>query len=201
MADRLAPSEELRQRSLPLKDQRHLTPTTTLSIPVARNHRRWLARDIDRLLTRSYDPSLSADELGALNELINEKVKERREWEKRLVELGGVLEDFGGWSGGDLGGGYHYFGRAKELLKQQPDNGGTEDDGEEQHERSTGRKRQGLLYQLVNAEYYGFHRSSNTTTSTSTSDDYIPQIPTNEDINRAILRAKKAALLARLDAL
>lgn len=181
--DKLKPTEEIRQRSLPPKEQRSMRPADTIHLPIVRNHRRWLARDIDRMLTRSWDPSLSKDELQALNDAINEAVRRRAEWDQRLVELGGVLEDVVGGVG--VGGvGYHYYGRAKELQS------------DEQHAAplEQNKRRHGILYQMVNAEYYGFHNNHHTKPVKTEGID----VPSRNEVEAAILRAKKAALLAKL---
>lgn len=124
-----------------------------------------------------------------VNDQINEKMRRKAEWERRLVELGGVLEDVDGGGGyvGGYSGGYHYFGRAKELLANQ--------DTTEVGEDHPHKRRQGLLYHMVNAEYYGFHHNHDTKLLQSTT---VNPVPTIEQVEAAILRAKKAALLARL---
>lgn len=188
-ADALKPTEELRQRSLAPKEQRGLLPSQTFSVSVVRNHRRWLSKDIDRLLTKAWDPSLSKDELQAVNDDINRLVKRKAEWDTRLVELGGVLEDSGNTSVAIGSAGYHYYGLAKQIIE---DGGST--DNLSIPVVKEGSKRQGYLYQLVNAEYYGFDHEHPAVSPSIPAID----VPSDAQVENAILQAKKAHLLARL---
>lgn len=180
-------SEELKQRSLPAKDQRRLQPDQVSSLVICRNHRRWLARSIDRLLTKAWDPVLTSDELQAVNDEINALVKKRRAWDERFVELGGILESGGAVDGAS---GYVYYGRAKALQddhtapeKPAPDNAS---------------QRHGHLYRQVDAEYYGYDRPLQYDIHPSIGAP--ARIPTPADIEAAILDARRSSLLASLGA-
>lgn len=195
MADRLSHSEELKQRSLSLKEQRGLLPEQTMVISIVRNHRRWISRDLDKLLTSVWDPSLGDDQLMALNDEINRKIKLKLAWDARLVQLGGVLEATTSSNDSSTSlGGYHYYGRAKKF---DPNASDTETGVIPERTSSTRplEKRSGFLYNQVNAEYYGFHRKHVDIIVDHMTD---VKIPSDADIQQAILNAKRQELLQKL---
>ncbi|KAJ1504115.1 NineTeen Complex (NTC) component [Coelomomyces lativittatus] len=99
-------------------------PTHTRLASTLQEAEKWrgqVIRDITRKVTRIHDPGLNDGQIRELNDEINKFFKEKWQWEKRILELGGtdyskmaarMLAD-----GKELPGmkGYKYFGRAREL--------------------------------------------------------------------------------------
>ena len=141
-------------------------PSTVSSIPLAEKWRGQILKEISRKVLKIQDESLSDFQIRDLNDEINNLMKKKWGWEKRIRELGGpnfmrgggtVFDDQGREVQGG-GKGYRYFGRARELpgvkemferaAKRQVRGGGDEA-GEEGRQEQVKRRD-------VDARYFGY---------------------------------------------
>ena len=92
------------------------------SVENAKMFRFELIEEISRKVENIQDESLQEYQIREMNDKINELLKEKEEWEQRIIELGGPdyarIEPSKQSITGDLStkDGYRYFGRANELL-------------------------------------------------------------------------------------
>ncbi len=136
-------------------DPTPLLPETCDRLPIAEQARRELIRDISKKISRIQDKSLDELEIRKLNDEINELVRKKYAWDRRIHELGGIerksvqIADKMGAEEPNVHG-YYYFGRAKELpgVKEmlQPK--------KEDHSALTKKKQE--LLKNIDHEYYGF---------------------------------------------
>eukprot|EP01107_Rhizomastix_libera_P016360 TRINITY_DN6747_c0_g1_i2.p1 TRINITY_DN6747_c0_g1~~TRINITY_DN6747_c0_g1_i2.p1 ORF type:complete len:285 (+),score=68.69 TRINITY_DN6747_c0_g1_i2:7-861(+) len=132
-------------------------PTHTSQCNNAMEAQRWRAlvvRDISRKVSILQNDSLGEYRIRELNDEINNLLREKSLWEKRILELGGTTQkgvlksDFAVDVVGK--GGYKYFGQAKNLpgvkeLLEGPN-----------AESREPRKTRSELFKLITADYYGF---------------------------------------------
>lgn len=165
-------------------DPTHLIPALCSSLPAAEQRRQELNRDIGRAMAKIQDINIDEFQIRKLNDDINEMIREKVEWDQRIIELGGVdsrAVRFYDEQGIDMlpkDGkviGYKYFGRAKELdgikhiLSRNGRGGmgtaiGTDGDSLEIGDRDTDYKRseqRKRLYKLVDAKYFGWGEEMN----------------------------------------
>ncbi|KAL6061382.1 Pre-mRNA-splicing factor ISY1 [Balamuthia mandrillaris] len=118
-----------------------------------------ILREIGKKVAAIQNAALGEYKLRELNDEINKLIREKRHWERRILELGGpnylgsaphVGEDQGKEvQGGKTG--YRYFGAARDLP-------GVKDLFVEQPEEAiaAAKKTRQELYQGVDADYFGF---------------------------------------------
>lgn len=170
-------------------------PFQVKSLAVVRNQRRWLSKDLDRLLTRLHDPSILEDEIRACNVEANAVLGKRRAWDSRLVELGGILEPEVLQSHSSSAD-YIYFGRAKELPEAQAS---VADPIVATSPAPARQSQSARLYQLVDADYYGMTGSPLTFAPPAEARAVAVAIPSREEMEQQLLEAKKSALLKRIN--
>nr|CAG4711060.1 unnamed protein product [Naegleria fowleri] len=97
-------------------------PSFSKTVKACEHWRRKVLKEIAEKVTIIQNASLGEHRIRDLNDEINRLIKEKAEWEKRIVELGGIdyskqdiklLDDNGQLI--EVGGGYKYFGAAREL--------------------------------------------------------------------------------------
>eukprot|EP00834_Sanchytrium_tribonematis_P007027 NODE_582_length_5738_cov_0.811314.p1 type:complete len:248 gc:universal NODE_582_length_5738_cov_0.811314:3943-3200(-) len=99
------------------------------SLEDAKMFRFELIEDISRKVEMIQDESLQEFQIREMNDKINELIREKEDWEQRIIELGGPnyarIEPSKAFIAKDTKNGYRYFGRARELegvkllMKQQ----------------------------------------------------------------------------------
>jgi pre-mRNA-splicing factor ISY1 len=119
-----------------------------------------ILRDIGKKVMEIQNAGLGEHRLRDLNDEINKLIREKGHWERRVLELGGanyarsaprVADGDDGSApagGGGRGGGYRYFGAAKQLP-------GVKELFDKPPPRTVRRTRQ-QMHQSIDAEYYGF---------------------------------------------
>lgn len=112
-----------------LRDQRP-KPSECTNLSLAEDVCRTVVREISKKISKIQDPILEEAQLRMLNEEINRLVQEKQEWDRRVLQLGGIERNPLRWLTQDdqisadapppltLAGKY-YFGRAKELPEYQ----------------------------------------------------------------------------------
>lgn len=152
------------------KDKTPLIPATTTSIPFAEQARRDLLKEINRKIARIQDPDIELPVVRTLNDEINSIIKQVREWDERIRELGGLsrktqrrIEAFESAAlEGDAPeeainfNGKYYFGRAKELPEVQEFKNLKAAQDEEAKETQKLKKQRLLMYEQVDHFYYGY---------------------------------------------
>lgn len=116
-----------------------------------------ILRDIGKKVMEIQNAGLGEHRLRDLNDEINKLIREKGHWERRILELGGpnyarsaprVADgDDGSAPAGVRGGGYRYFGAAKQLP-------GVRELFDKPPPRTVRRTRQ-QMHQSIDAEYYG----------------------------------------------
>lgn len=122
-------------------------------LPSAGRWRAQVERDIRLRVTEIHNSSLSASRVRELNDSINRLIRERRHWDRRVVQLGGrsIPQPRTTDDDGVQHGGYLYFGAARELpevrdvLKRAESNESNEEMMTESNQ---------VLYARLNGEYY-----------------------------------------------
>eukprot|EP01091_Cochliopodium_minus_P018129 TRINITY_DN727_c0_g1_i2.p1 TRINITY_DN727_c0_g1~~TRINITY_DN727_c0_g1_i2.p1 ORF type:complete len:269 (-),score=89.85 TRINITY_DN727_c0_g1_i2:57-863(-) len=122
------------------------------SIGECEKMRKEFLKEIGKLVQDIQNEHLGEHRLRDLNDLINKKMKSKRAWEHRIIELGGPnylsITDF--TDGAIVNGSstYRYFGAAKKLpgVKELF----------ETHTPSTSLKTRTEIYKGINSDYYGF---------------------------------------------
>jgi pre-mRNA-splicing factor ISY1 len=168
---------QIRQRQLS-----HLRPTECHDLSEAELARKVLMRTLNMKIDEIQNAGMGEHMIKELNDEINEKLRRKRKWEKRIIELGGpnyirlapkVFDGDGRELPGD--GGYKYFGAARTLPMVQ---------------RLFEKKKRGAARRSKNQILNGIRS------------DYFSLDTSGED-NGAILRAEgavEASLLARHEA-
>lgn len=141
-------------------------------VDAAERWRHQILGDIRRKVSQIHDTSLEPEQVRELNDSINKLLREKRHWERRIVELGGRDHDPRRKGGGELvegigssveeGGvfehnGYLYFGAARHLP-------GVEELMKRERERKVSKEEiwrtegesEGVLYRRLDIEYFGY---------------------------------------------
>ncbi len=121
-------------------------------LPSAGKWRAQVERDIRLRVSEIHNSSLSASRVRELNDAINRLIRERRHWDRRVVQLGGRSVPQPRTTGDDglQHGGYLYFGAARDLpevrdVLKRAQREEVEDEVMESND---------ALYARLNAEYY-----------------------------------------------
>ena len=135
----------------------------------AERFRGQIIREITNGIAKIQNPALPEHEVRDLNDEINRKLREKWHWNKRILELGGLdfnalekqrqMEQAGGAYGAggsegtaqtaSVGGGYRYFGVAKQLP-------GVKEFLAKEEERLTKKSLQRDTYKNLTPDYYGW---------------------------------------------
>lgn len=144
--------------------------TSVDSVPVCEKWRAQVVKEIGRKIVRIQEPALSEFQIRDLNDEINKLMREKHVWELQLKSLGGpnYLRFGGGQTifdgegnevpvviGDGKGGGYKYFGRARELpdvkeLIEQQVNSRKQQESQASHDKKTQQR-----FRDLPAAYYG----------------------------------------------
>jgi len=189
----------------------------------AERFRGQIIREISEDITKIQNPALPENEIRDLNDEINRKMREKYHWNKRIKELGG--EDFNAIEKkrqieeGDtqMNAAYRYFGAAKdlpgvrELLAKQ--------------EAKRQKTQLGDVYKNITPDYYGWRdeedgvlleleasadqklfedsspkkrrRSTGIPALEGERGEHYLEIPSQEDIEKALLEERKKSLLEK----
>ncbi len=134
--------------------RRPFLTTDCKDLSEAEQWRREIVRDTVKEVSEIQNSSLGEHVIRDLNDSINRLLRQRYAWEKRIVELGGPnytrsTKQFDA-EGRELpGGGYKYFGAAKELP------GVRELFHEKEYEKKMRRTRADL-YKFITPDYFGW---------------------------------------------
>ena len=123
----------------------------------AEKWRTQIIREISNLVLLIQNPGLGEGKIRDMNDHINKLIREKRHWERRIIELGGQnhlrttvqkLGDGESWIDEPGSRNYKYFGAAKDLpgvreLFAKPDQG-------------PARKTKAELLKSINCDYFGF---------------------------------------------
>ena len=181
------------------------------SIQDAEHWRNDVVKELSLKITKIMDPALNEFQIREINDEINRLLATRYRWEMRLIELGGpdlrrsgarmITED-----GLELpGGGYKYFGRAKELP-------GVKELFEAARPKAVPSVKKDLL-KRVDVDYYG-HRdeedgvlvsveaehelqSRGTTSSQMDEQLFNVDIPSQREVEAYLVEWRKQALLSK----
>lgn len=124
-------------------------------LPEAEKWRRQVISDIRRGVAEIQNAALGEHRIRDLNDQINKHIREKRHWEKRILELGGPdyaksapADDA---EGAELvgAGGYKYFGAAKELP-------GVRELFAEEAAQAPVRRTRAQIFRGIDPDYYGF---------------------------------------------
>ena len=192
----------------------------------AEYYRGQILREITAGITKIQNPALGEHTLRDLNDEINQKMREKYHWNKRIKELGGLdfntMERQRQLEEGDIQsieapGGYRYYGAAKNLP-------GVQELFEKQAQKKLSRKR-GDILRHITPSYYGWRdeedgvlleleaeafaeeqaKAKKQRTESLDSEwnlgkddltDYL-DVPSQEEIGKLLLQEKKKALLAK----
>ena len=128
----------------------------------AEYYRSQIVREISGMIAKIQNPALGEHTIRDLNDDINKRMREKFHWNKRIKELGGAdynaIEKQKQIEEGDtqflmgpgIGGGYRYFGAAKDLP-------GVKELLEKQIEKLQSKKRgAGDIYKHITPSYFGW---------------------------------------------
>ncbi|DBA94789.1 hypothetical protein WJX77_004489 [Trebouxia sp. C0004] len=141
------------------KEKRPYLATECHDLNEADRWRQQILREIGRKVMEIQNAGLGDHRIRDLNDEINKLIREKGHWERRIVELGGpdyarnaprMTDDEGNQVQGATGkgGGYKYFGAAKQLP-------GVRELFEKEAPRQIRRTRH-QMYRHIDADYYGF---------------------------------------------
>eukprot|EP00980_Cylindrotheca_fusiformis_P007235 scaffold1525_cov142-Cylindrotheca_fusiformis.AAC.35 len=187
----------------------------------AEYYRNQIVREITGGIAKIQNPALGEHTIRDLNDEINQKMREKFHWNKRIKQLGGLdfnaIERQRQIEEGDVQslegpGGYRYFGAAKDLP-------GVKELFEKQAQKRQTRKR-GEIVKHLTPSYYGWRDEEDgvlleleeaahqrnkrqrmeeeEADSSSDSDEEYLNVPSQEEITNLLLQEKKKALLAKL---
>ena len=137
------------------KKKRPYLATECRDLNEADKWRQEILREVGKKVMEIQNAALGEHRLRDLNDEINKLIREKSHWEKQIVHLGGPnyakqapKEAEGGAGGDSRGGGYRYFGAAKQLpgVKELFDVGGPR----------TVRRTRHQMNKAIDADYYGF---------------------------------------------
>lgn len=121
-------------------------------LPSAGKWRAQVERDIRLRVTEIHNSSLSVSRIRELNDSINRLIRERKHWDRRVVQLGGrsLPQPKNDGITTSNGGGYLYFGAARELpevrdVLKRIERNETSDEIVESNDE---------LYQRLSSDYY-----------------------------------------------
>nr|CCA17260.1 premRNAsplicing factor ISY1 putative [Albugo laibachii Nc14] len=137
------------------KNRRPYTASLCHTLRDAEKFRRQIVREISRKISDIQNAGSSEHIIRDLNDEINRKIRLKRHWELRIIELGGP--DYGKSqpqvyeSDDDVvhAGGYKYFGAAKDLP-------GVRELFEKPKETNEKKRSVDELYANISPDYYGF---------------------------------------------
>jgi pre-mRNA-splicing factor ISY1 len=121
----------------------------------AEKWRREIVRDIVKKVSEIQNASLGEHAIRDLNDRINKLMRQRYAWERRIVELGGPNYTKSSKTydaeGKELpgGGGYKYFGAARELP-------GVRELFQTEEHSEPAKRRRGDIYKRITPDYFGF---------------------------------------------
>eukprot|EP01101_Sappina_pedata_P008947 TRINITY_DN5075_c0_g1_i1.p1 TRINITY_DN5075_c0_g1~~TRINITY_DN5075_c0_g1_i1.p1 ORF type:complete len:300 (+),score=131.91 TRINITY_DN5075_c0_g1_i1:43-900(+) len=138
------------------RDRRPYLTTKCNSLPDAEEWRLDILKEIGKKVTQIQNEGLGEHVIRDLNDEINKLLREKRAWERRIIEMGGPnyfsqsarLEEESGESA--IGSSYKYFGAARKLK-------GVRDLFYEKPAASAPRKTRGDLYKMISSQYYGLN--------------------------------------------
>ena len=182
----------------------------------AEYYRNQIIREITAGISKIQNPGLGEHAIRDLNDEINKKIREKYHWNKRIKELGGLdynaiekkkqIEEGDPMAG--IGGGYRYFGAAKDLP-------GVKEILTKQAKKADKRKD---LFKHVTPDYFGWrdeedgilleleekvvqqYEKENPRKRPRPEDDDIADylsVPTAEQVEKVLLEQKKRAMLAK----
>lgn len=136
-------------------DATQFSAATCTHLPAAEQRRRELTKEISRKLSKIQDLTIDEYQIRILNDEINTLLREKVEWDARIVVLGGIesrstlVYDEEGIEVPNVHG-YRYFGRARELpgVKELLD--------PHREERTKIQRQRRMLYENVDAKYFGY---------------------------------------------
>jgi len=189
----------------------------------AERFRGQIVREITDAIAKIQNPALSEHEIRELNDTINQRMREKFHWNKRIHQLGGVdynaLERKRRIEEGDtqLNSHYRYYGAAKELpgVKELL----------EKEEKARHKTKRADIYKNITPDYYGWRdeedgvlleleeratkklkrycqqhgidvAASLDPSPEQQQDDYL-DVTSQEEIGKMLLEQKKKALMAK----
>jgi pre-mRNA-splicing factor ISY1 len=186
----------------------------------AERFRGQIVREITKAIEKIQNPAMGEHEIRELNDEINHRMREKWHWNKRIHELGGmdynVVERKRQIEQGDTQiGGYRYYGAAKDLpgVKELLD----------KQKAKLEKKHSVDHYKNITPDYYGWRdeedgvlleveekasqelygtkkkkqRAGDTNEVDSERDNSYLDLPTQEEISKALLDHKKKTLLEK----
>lgn len=190
-------------------------------------YRTQILREISGGIAKIQNAALGEHTIRDLNDEINKKMREKHHWNRRIVQLGGVdynaMERQKQIEEGDVqssssvagpGGGYRYFGAAKdlpgvaELLEKQRTRFESTKQRQSMDQKVTPAyfgwrdEEDGVLLELEEAAFQQEKKKQRTCTvvdlESLLADDYFQGVPSQEEMAQILLEEKKKSLLAKL---
>ncbi|EKX49704.1 hypothetical protein GUITHDRAFT_93281 [Guillardia theta CCMP2712] len=143
------------------KERRPYSATMVESLPEAEKWRRQIVGVITKKVAEIQNPGLGEFKIRDLNDQINRLCREKTNWERRIIELGGpnylksssVLDADGKEVPGTKG--YKYFGAAKDLP-------GVRELFKSDHETPAAKRSRTDMYKCADASYFGYRDEDDT---------------------------------------
>jgi len=150
------------------KEQRPYLAELCNDLHKAEKWRAQIIKEISKNVADIQNASLGEHRIRDLNDRINKLLREKRHWERRIKELGGM--DYTSRKGGkgiesmsiSGRGGYLYFGAARdlpgvrELLQVNEEEMATNSGYRRGGYRDSRKRSRKDMYDMINADYYGF---------------------------------------------
>jgi pre-mRNA-splicing factor ISY1 len=173
-------------------DRRPFLATECTNVQEAEKWRREIVRETTKKVAEIQNAGLGEHRIRDLNDAINKLLRERGHWEQRILELGGpnyaasAVKAYDA-DGRELpgGGGYKYFGAARELPGVR-----------ELFQKSAAeapRRKRGDMYRNITPDYYGYRDDEDGVLATKEA------IAEREQVAAAVAewKAEQAARIAR----
>jgi pre-mRNA-splicing factor ISY1 len=215
MMNKWTAMREADNKSAPARRRRrpHLA-SECYNLADAERFRNQIIREITEGISTIQNPGLGEHELRELNDKINQNMRHKWHWNKRIRELGGSdyndierqrqIEEGGSqYAAQPSGAGYRYFGAAKDLP-------GVRELLQKQEQKLQKKKQKSNHY--VTPDYYGWRdeedgvlleleavadKKHKKRRVVQTQDDYLDIVPTQAEMDQMLLEVKKKALLAK----
>eukprot|EP00917_Polyrhabdina_sp_WS-2016_P015175 GHVP01033027.1.p1 GENE.GHVP01033027.1~~GHVP01033027.1.p1 ORF type:complete len:184 (-),score=41.11 GHVP01033027.1:115-666(-) len=129
---------------------------TSKSVAECESWRNQIAREVARKIAEVQNAGLGERRIREVNDEINRLLRDKKQWEERILELGGPDYVSGGGGTEVLGScvtgsdGYRYFGAAKDLP------GVRELFAKSKEEREAGKRTRAQILQNIQPDYYGW---------------------------------------------